>query len=461
MLRSDRDFSALDRLAGCTLWGLGSSVALRSLIHGSSLNHRLEDLRGKSLLIATGDQLTAALALLELDGIARRMVLCPPDLKREYIESAAEVAEIDAVILDGESPNAGIAGVDNVLCHPEFSTVDNGVDRTESFETEWILFTSGTTGMPKMAVHSFGSLAGPITGDTQPTGSVVWSTFYDIRRYGGLQIFLRAFIDGTSLVLSNAHESTAEFLIRAASHNVTHISGTPSHWRRALMSPSANEISPRYVRLSGEIVDQPILDNLRSYYPESTIIHAFASTEAGVGFDVRDGRAGFPVDVIGRTDHGVDLKIVDGSLRVRSTRNACRYLGKTPECIAEPDGFVDTRDVVELHGDRYYFIGRRDGVINVGGLKVHPEEVEAVINRHPSVQMSLVRARRNPITGALVVADIVLKPGVSLDRQSGESQLKSDILTSCRDALAAYKVPAQVKIVTSLNVTDSGKLARL
>ena len=65
--------------------------------------------------------------------------------------------------------------------------------------------------------------------------------------------------------------------------------------------------------------------------------------------------------------------------------------------------------MVELRGDRYYFVGRRDGVINVGGLKVHPEEVEAVINRHPRVQMSLVRARKNPFTGAVVVADVVAK----------------------------------------------------
>ena len=65
--------------------------------------------------------------------------------------------------------------------------------------------------------------------------------------------------------------------------------------------------------------------------------------------------------------------------------------------------------MVELRGDRYHFVGRRGGVINVGGLKVHPEEIEAVINRHPAVRMSLVRGRRNPITGAIVVAEVVLQ----------------------------------------------------
>jgi len=65
--------------------------------------------------------------------------------------------------------------------------------------------------------------------------------------------------------------------------------------------------------------------------------------------------------------------------------------------------------MVELRDGRYYFVGRRGGIINIGGLKVHPEEVEAAINRHPSVRMSLVKARRRPITGAIVVADVVIK----------------------------------------------------
>ena len=103
------------------------------------------------------------------------------------------------------------------------------------------------------------------------------------------------------------------------------------------------------------------------------------------------------------------MKIENGSLRIRSERTAFRYLDQESGPLKDAEGFVDTGDVLELRDDRYYFVGRRDGVINVGGLKVHPEEVEAVINRHPEVRMSLVRTKKNPITGALVVADVVLK----------------------------------------------------
>jgi acyl-CoA synthetase (AMP-forming)/AMP-acid ligase II len=67
------------------------------------------------------------------------------------------------------------------------------------------------------------------------------------------------------------------------------------------------------------------------------------------------------------------MKVVDGSLRIRSRRTAHAYVGKQAAPLADADGFVDTGDMVELRGDRYYFIGRRAGIINIGSLKVHPE----------------------------------------------------------------------------------------
>ena len=347
------------------------------------------------MLVAIRDQLTAGLALIELDGIARRMVLCPADLPRKLLPYLAATARVDAIVSDEAAPDANIAGIRTfITCSAKLIPAD--CDRRETHKTEWILLTSGTTGLPKMALHTISSLTGAITGDRKLGDSIVWSTFYDIRRYGGLQIFLRALFDGASLVLASAEESTGDFLTRAGTHRVTHISGTPSHWRLALMSPAARRFTPRYVRLSGEIVDQVILDSLRAFYPDATIVHAFASTEAGVGFDVRDCLAGFPASLIGTRSTDVEMKVEDGSLRIRSTRNAAGYLGSCAEAFAGDDGFVDTHDLVELRGDRYHFVGRRDGTINVGGLKVHPEEVEAVINRHPGVQMSLVRGRKSP-----------------------------------------------------------------
>jgi acyl-CoA synthetase (AMP-forming)/AMP-acid ligase II len=212
------------------------------------------------------------------------------------------------------------------------------------------------------------------------------------------------------------------------------------------------------VRLSGEIADQAILDNLHTAYPDARIVHAYASTEAGVGFEVQDGREGFPASVIEAAGDLV-FKVEDDLLRIRSPRAALCYVGVESPALVASDGFVDTGDVVERRGDRYYFVGRSDGIINVGGLKVHPEEVEAVINRHPHVRMSQVRARKNPITGSIVVADVVLRESNASDAVSLE-KTSDEILGSCRASLASYKAPAVIRFVPSLKIADSGKLVR-
>lgn len=434
-----------------------SYIPLGDLLTGSVLYGRGEELRDRSVLLATRDQFISAAALIELDGIARRIVLCPPDFPLEHLPFVMETAEVDAVISDRAIARQGKAQ-SIYYCPCSRDMVASDCNHTEQSETEWVLLTSGTTGLPKLVAHTLESLAGAIQSGSGSSERVVWSTFYDIRRYGGLQIFLRAILTRSSLVLSSAQESTADFLARVASNGVTHISGTPSHWRRALMSPAASFIAPGYVRLSGEISDQSILNHLRSTYPQARIGHAFASTEAGVAFAINDEIAGFDQSVIENTP-GVDMKIEDRTLRIRSARTARCYLGVGAPVLKDADGFVDTGDIVELRDGRYYFAGRRDGVINIGGLKVYPEEIEAVINRHPEVRMSLVRTKKNPITGSLVVADVVLKSAHDRD-PSDTRRMQDDLLLFCRKALSAHKVPAAINFVPQLAVAESGKVMR-
>jgi acyl-coenzyme A synthetase/AMP-(fatty) acid ligase len=432
-------------------------VLYTDLLDGSVLYGRGEELQGKSVLLATKDQLTTISALIELDGLARRIVLCPPDFPLEHFPYVIDAAEVDGIVSDRAPTQFG--KVRSVVFMPCSRSVGprmsyEGVRR----ETEWILLTSGTTGLPKLVAHTFSSLIAAIQRLSARGTGVMWSTFYDIRRYGGLQILLRAALTGASLVLSDAEESTADFLARANSCGVTHISGTPSHWRRLLMSPSAHLLDPEYIRLSGEAVDQAILDNLRSAYPQARIVHAFASTEAGVGFEVNDGNAGFAESVLTGAPN-VEMKVEGSTLRLRSTGCAGCYLGDSAPRLRDQEGFVDTGDVVELRDSRYYFVGRHDGVINVGGLKVHPEQVEAVISRHPEVQMCLVRARKSPITGALVIAEVVLRAAPSSAARDVAS-IREAILQICRDSLPQHKVPAVIKIVPELALSETGKMMR-
>ena len=435
-----------------------TSVALSELVTGSTFDAPLESLRGRSILIATYGQLATALALIELDGVARRMVLCTPDLTPEQLAGVAATAQADTIVLDMASSVTVPASLIPYVVAPR--PIQKTVERHTSAATEWILLTSGTTGIPKLVVHSLESLSGKLSPQAAPGMNAIWSTFYDIRRYGGLQIYLRAVLSSSTLVLSNANEAVLDFISRAASAGVTHISGTPSHWRRALMSGQIAILKPQYVRLSGEIADQGVLDNLRTAFPEARIVHAFASTEAGLAFDVHDGLAGFPLTLIDNPSTDIALKVVDDTLRIRSNRNATRYLGLTPSVLVSEDGYVDTGDRVELIGDRYYFRGRVGGVINVGGMKVHPEEVESVLNADPRVRMSLVRARRNPITGAVVVADVVLANPSNVSGATHPETIKDELLESCRRALPAHKVPAILRFVSALEFTAAGKLVR-
>jgi acyl-CoA synthetase (AMP-forming)/AMP-acid ligase II len=397
------------QLKGRTISDARHVVSLTDILSQSSLDARPGELSGRSVLISVTGQLMAGLAMIEIDGIARRMLLCPPDLNPDYLSALIEDAEIDTVITDQPERWTG-SGIVRVVTTglPMKATVPVQTERA----TEWLMLTSGTSGIPKIVGHTLEGLCSAIVADGPARGTPqVWATFYDIRRYGGLQIFLRAIIGGGSMVLSQSGEALADHVARLDSRGVTHISGTPSHWRKLLMSGSAAAFAPRYVRLSGEISDQAVLDGLAQAFPNASIGHAYASTEAGVGFAVNDGREGFPASLIGPNRNGVEMKVVDG---------------------------------------------RRGGIINIGGLKVHPEEIEAVINRHADVRMSRAKSRRSPITGSIVVADVILTAG-NADRAK---EIREEILANCRASLASHKVPAVIRFVEALDVTPAGKLAR-
>ena len=175
-----------------------------------------------------------------------------------------------------------------VGCHRLKSSRLAPADR--SVETEWVLLTSGTTGRPKMAVHTLSSLIGPLD---RRLAAGKRADLEHVLRHSSLWRLAdpaartrRRRLDG---LVQRRRTGRGLSRPRRRSTRVTHISGTPSHWRRALMSGATARMPPDYVRLSGEACDQAILDNLRHAYPGANIAHAFASTEAGVAFDVRDG----------------------------------------------------------------------------------------------------------------------------------------------------------------------------
>jgi len=428
--------------------GPKASFAPLSLERLSGFSSDRRALKGRRVAIATAEMAPALAAMCELDGLAQRMLLLPGGLAADLMSAIMDAAEIDAAVVDADQPIFNGAGRDAYAY--QLNDLREAEPLSPPIATEWAMPTSGTSGKPKVAVHTLNTLTSAI----KPTAGVAYATFYDIRRYGGLQIALRALLSGAFLAVSGAGETPSEFVARLTRLKVGYVSGTPSHWRRALMDASTPDFAPRFVRLSGEIADDRVLQGLRARFPSAEIAHAYASTEAGVGFVVDDGKAGFPAAFLDRNE-APELRIVDGTLRVRGPGAALRLLGEGAPALKDSEGFVDSGDLVERRGDRCLFLGRRGGVVNVGGQKVSPETIEAAVLAHPDVLACRASARRNPIMGAIVVVEIVARKGVAAGQD-----LERAILAAAGARLQPHEVPAMLKFVPELPLTDGGKLAR-
>jgi len=320
----------------------------------------------------------------------------------------------------------------------------------EAFNPCVCIPTSGTTGEPKLVQQTMAALLGRIR--RQPSEARMrWLLTYHPATFGGLQVILTALHDATDLIVVS--QPSIRLLRDAALfHAVTHISGTPTFWRAFLMALGDRtcELKLKQITLGGEIADESILRTLRTKFPHTPIRHIYASTEAGSLFSVRDGRPGFPADWLETGADGVGLRVMDGVLQVRSPRVMLGYA--TPgESVVTDDGWLITGDQVELVGDRVYFRGRQDSILNIGGAKVRPEEVEDAILRLKGIADAYVYGVPNPLTGMVIAADIVLAPGESA------GDLRQAITSQLRTSLESYKIPRLIKFVESITLTPAGK----
>src|SRR6185437_11658089 len=207
-------------LKGRTISDAGHVVSLSDILSNTCLHGRLNELSGRSVLLQVTGQLISGLVMIEIDGIARRMLLCPPDLNPDYLGALIEDAEIDAVITD--RPEQWTDKAIALVVSAGLPLTAAGPSKTER-ATEWLMLTSGTSGIPKIVGHTLEGLCGAIVADGAMRGTPpVWATFYDIRRYGGLQIFLRAIIGGGSMVLSEHGEALGDHVARLRARGVTH-----------------------------------------------------------------------------------------------------------------------------------------------------------------------------------------------------------------------------------------------
>jgi len=312
--------------------------------------------------------------------------------------------------------------------------------------------TSGTTGEPKLVQHTMHSLLGRI-GHRHDTfhERARWLLTYHPATFGGLQVLLTALHDGADLV-AVSKPSIPALRDAALEHQVTHISATPTFWRGFLLAlgDRASDLKVKQITLGGEIADEAVLQVLREKFPSVPIRHIYASTEAGALFSVRDGHPGFPAEWLTTGVDGVQLRIIDGILQVRSPRAMVGYAAPATS-VTTNDGWLITGDQVDHVGHRVYFRGRQDSVLNVGGAKVKPEEIEEAILRIKEVADVHVYGVPNPLTGIVVAADIVPGPG----KDAGD--LRQLITARLRSVLEPYKIPRLIKFVESIPLSAAGK----
>ena len=322
------------------------------------------------------------------------------------------------------------------------------------YATRWVLATSGTTGTPKLIEHSTDSLTKTCKADVDRGKDFVWGLVFDPFRFAGLQVVLQALASGSKLVLCNRMESLASQATFFRDSYANALSATPTYWRKLLMSGALQGHFFRQITLGGEPADQSVLNALKSAFPSARVAHIYASTEAGVGFSVTDGLAGFPKRYLDEGVAGNELRIGDsGTLLVKPEKHTPASSGGAS--LANDEGFIDTGDLVEIRDGRVHFLGRDSGAINVGGNKVIPEEVESVIREVEGVGEVLVKPKGSGVMGQLVTAEI--QP---LSSVADKAVLKKAIIAHCRGRLEKYKVPALIRFVTEIEHNPTGKISR-
>jgi acyl-CoA synthetase (AMP-forming)/AMP-acid ligase II len=409
--------------------------------------------QGARVAVSLDDPLALLRVLVALDGHVGALLLVSAAAAPDVVGELARQAECDITVSD----RADLRGLPGALAPRDACRSDPGGAAAQAGAagpTEWLMTTSGTTGIPKIVPHTLDSLARTVRRD--PLGrSPVWGLVLDPTRFAGLQVTLQAVLGGGTLAIADTHAPMADQIAWLAGQGVTHMSATPTLWRRLLMAPGLDRLALRQVTLGGEIADQGVLDALRARFPDARITHIYASTEAGVGFAVNDRRAGFPLDFLDHPPGGVGVAVRDGLLWLRPPgRRQVRYLGGQPVTV-DADGFVLTGDRIEIADDRALFLGRDSGVVNVGGVKVWPERVERIIAAVPGVGMAAVNAKSSPITGALLIATVV-PADPACDRET----LKTAIMARCRASLEREAVPARLRFADSLATNAAGKITR-
>ena len=331
-------------------------------------------------------------------------------------------------ISDDNKPVLG--RVENYSNHPFLEQI-----RAEG-EAGLILFSSGTTGEPKAAVHVMSKLIEKYK--QQGSRSFRALIFLKIDHIGGINTLFSIMLNGGTIVTASSR--SGEDVCKSIEKNkVNLLPTTPTFLNLLIMSQAYKKYtldSLQLITYGTEPMVQSTLDLLNKLFPQVKIKQTFGLTELGI-FSTKSKDSKSTWMKIGQDD--MQIRIVDNILHVKANSAMKGYLN-APSPFDE-NGWYNTGDLVEVEGEYMKILGRKGDLINVGGEKVYPSEVESIILSVDCVKDVLVKGKSNPITGQIVQAVIVLVDGAN------EQEAKEKINTACRDQLDSYKVPRLITFV--------------
>lgn len=350
---------------------------------------------------------------------------------------------IDSDLTDKEieTMNLGKVNQNIEISNQQFRNTEELINKVLTSKSEITIFTSGTTGQPKKVVHSVHTLTRSVR-KAEKYRNQKWLFTYNPTHMAGLQVFFQAFCNTNTLI--NAFNKNRSFIFEVLEkYCVTHISATPTFYR-LLMPPDRVFDSVQRVTLGGEKSSAELYENIHKIFPKAKLNNIYASTEAGSLFVAKGENFQIPENI-------KDKFIISGDNELLIHKS---LLGTSDSFVYNGD-YYNTNDIVEWVDKEkglFRFISRKNELINVGGYKVNPNEVEETIYQIPGIEQVVVYGKSNSVLGNILCADVCLYEGTELT----ELKIRQYLSGKLQD----FKIPRRIKFVDSFKLTRTGKIKR-
>ena len=315
-----------------------------------------------------------------------------------------------------------------------------------------ILFSSGSTGAPKAMIHNLDTLVDSYGDKKQKQINMLVFLMFD--HIGGINTMLNILsMNATMIIPQNRNADDICKLIEE--YKIAVLPSSPTFLNLILINRSYEKYdlsSLRMITYGTETMPEGLLNRLKAVFSKVKFLQTFGTSETGIAATSSKSSSSTFMKI---DDENLEYKIVDNELWLRSKTQILGYLNRSMESFTN-DGWFKTGDLVELDNEGFIrIIGRNKEIINVGGQKVLPSEVESVLLGMDEIEDCLVYGEQNAITGQSVSCDVVLKSGVEADG------LKILVRKFCKDKLDNFKIPTRVNVVQKTEFTERFKKSRI